>query len=265
MKRPVALSIAGWDSSGGAGLASDLKTFEAHGVWGTGALTATTAQNTLGVQAVEAVTPELVRSQMASVASDIGVDAAKTGMLMQANTVAAVVETVRQLGIGPLVLDPVFVSGHGDSLLDLDGIDLLRDELLPLATVVTPNLAEAAVLAQQAVDGRETMELAAAVIAAKGPEVVLVTGGHLAADDSPDCLYDHGAIRWLEGPRLPIPHNHGGGCVLSAAITAEIARGMEPGDACVAAKAFTRGALAAGLRLGSGIGPVDPGWARDAG
>jgi hydroxymethylpyrimidine/phosphomethylpyrimidine kinase len=262
MKRPVGLSIAGWDSSGGAGLAADLKTFEAHGVWGTGAMTAATAQNTLGVQAVEAMSPELVRSQMASVASDVGVDAAKTGMLVNAPIVQAVIETIRQLGIGPLVLDPVFVSGHGDSLLDLDGIDAVRDDLLPLATVVTPNLAEAAVLAQQSVDGRETMELAASVIAAKGPPVVMVTGGHLAVEDSPDCLYDHGVIRWLEGPRLSVPHNHGGGCVLSAAITAEIARGMDPGDACVAAKAFTQRALAAGLRLGSGIGPVDPGWER---
>jgi hydroxymethylpyrimidine/phosphomethylpyrimidine kinase len=257
MKRPVALSIAGWDSSGGAGLAADLKTFEAHGVWGTGAITAATAQNTLGVQAVEALSPELVRSQMASVAADISVDAAKTGMLVDAPIVMAVVETMRQLGIGPLVLDPVFTSGHGDSLLDLDGIDAVREHLLPLATVVTPNLAEAAALAQQPVDDRETME-----VAATGPEVVLVTGGHLATNDSPDCLYDHGVIRWLEGPRLSVPHNHGGGCVLSAAITAEIARGMDPGDACVAAKAFTQRALAAGVRLGSGTGPVDPGWER---
>jgi len=157
----------------------------------------------------------------------------------------------------------VLVSSHGDALLDLDGIDVLREHLLPLATVVTPNLAEAAVLAQQTVDGRDTMEDAAAAIGAHGPPVVLVTGGHLLGDSSPDCLYVEGYIRWLESPRLPVVHNHGSGCVLSASICAELARGMEPADACVAAKRFTERALAAGFRLGSGIGPVDPGWERD--
>ena len=260
--RPVALTIAGVDSSGGAGVTADLKTFEAHGVWGVCAVTAVTAQNTLGVQASEAVSPEMVRSQIASVASDSGVDAAKTGMLVGADTTRAVVETVRQLGIHPLVVDPVLVSGHGDTLLDLDGIDVLRAELLPFATVVTPNLAEAAALAEQAVDSRDTMESAAAEIGARGPAAVLVTGGHLAGDSSPDCLWVEGEVTWLEGPRLSLPHNHGSGCVLSAAITAGLAKGMEPGDACVAAKAFTRRALAAGFPLGSGIGPVDPGWER---
>ena len=264
MRRPVALTIAGSDSAGGAGIEADLKAFEAHGVWGAAAVTAVTAQNSLGVQASEGVSAELVRAQMASVASDFRVDAAKTGMLVDADTTMTVAQTVGQLGIRPLVVDPVLVSSHGDALLDLDGIDVLREHLLPLATVVTPNLAEAAVLAQQTVDGRDTMEDAAAAIGAHGPPVVLVTGGHLLGDSSPDCLYVEGHIRWLESPRLPVVHNHGSGCVLSASICAELARGMEPADACVAAKRFTERALAAGFRLGSGIGPVDPGWRRYA-
>lgn len=262
MTRPVALTIAGSDSSGGAGVEADLKTFEAHGVWGAAAVTGITAQNSLGVQASDGVSPELVRAQMTSVASDFRVDAAKTGMLVDAPIARAVAQTVRQLGLRRLVIDPVLVSTHGDTLLDLDGIDVLREELLPLATVVTPNLPEAAVLAQQTVDGREAMEDAANAIGNMGPPVVLVTGGHLLGDSSPDCLYVEGYITWLEAPRLPAVHNHGSGCVLSAAICAGLAKGMEPGDACVAAKHFTQRAIAAGFRLGSGIGPVDPGWER---
>ena len=260
--RPVALTIAGSDSGGGAGVEADLKTFEAHGVWGTAAVTGITAQNSLGVQASEGVSPELVRAQIASVASDIGVNAAKTGMLVDASVVNSVVETVRQLGVGPLVVDPVLVTSHGDTLLDLDGVDALRDLLVPLATVVTPNLAEAAVLANEPVDSRETMAKAAMIIANLGPPVVLITGGHLPGDASPDCLYVDGAVRWLDAPRLPATNTHGSGCVLSAAVCAGLANGMEPADACVAAKRFTERAIAAGFALGSGVGPVDPGWER---
>ncbi|MBV8985036.1 MAG: bifunctional hydroxymethylpyrimidine kinase/phosphomethylpyrimidine kinase [Acidimicrobiia bacterium] len=260
--RPVALSIAGSDSGGGAGIEADLKTFEAHGVWGTAAVTAVTAQNSLGVQASEGVPPELVRAQMASVAADIGVDAAKTGMLVDAPTLTTVVETVRQLGISPLVVDPVLVSSHGDTLLDLDGVDALRELLLPLATIVTPNLAEAAALANQAVDSRESMQEAATLISDLGPPVVLVTGGHLAGDQSPDCLFVEGDVTWLDAPRLAAVHTHGSGCVLSAAVCAGLAKGMDPADACIAAKRFTERAIAAGLPLGSGTGPVDPGWDR---
>jgi len=262
LTRPVALTIAGVDSSGGAGIAADLKTFEAHAVWGTCAVTAVTAQNTLGVQVSESVSPEVVRAQIASVASDIRVDAAKTGMLVDASITTTVFETVRQLGIGPLVVDPVLMSGHGDSLLDPDGVDVLR-EMLAVACVATPNLAEAAALVQHAVDSRESMEAAAEAICALGPRVVMITGGHLGGESSPDCIWVRGeGIRWLESPRVDAPHHHGSGCVLSAAVTAGIANGMEASDACVAAKAFTHRALAAGLRLGSGTGPVDPGWAR---
>src|SRR5438309_5984412 len=199
---------------------------------------------------------------MASVAADLGVQATKTGMLATADTVRVVAETVRQFGLRPLVVDPVLVSGHGDVLLELDGVELLRDLVLPLTTVVTPNLAEAAALADQAVEDRSAMESAARAIATRGAEVVMVTGGHLAGDDAPDCVVAGGDVRWLEARRIHAPHHHGSGCVLSAAICAELARGMEPVDACVAAKRFVERAIAAGLALGSGTGPVDPGWER---
>jgi hydroxymethylpyrimidine/phosphomethylpyrimidine kinase len=267
-RRPVALTIAGTDSGGGAGVAADLKTFEAHGVWGAAAITAVTAQNTLGVQAFEAVTPELVRAQIASVAADLGVDAAKTGMLASAAIVEAVAATVTELGVGPLVVDPVLVSKHGDRLLAPDAVDAIRILLLPLATVLTPNLPEAEALVGFAVRDRAGMEAAARALLELGPEVVLVKGGHLAVDGggtSPDCLLAADASDgpvWLEGVRIPGRHTHGTGCVLSAAIAAELARGMDPADACAAAKRFVERAIAAGVALGSGVGPVDPGWAR---
>ena len=262
LRTRVALTIAGSDSSGGAGIVADLKTFAAHGVWGTVAVTAVTAQNTLGVQAFDPVTPELVRAQIASVAVDLGIDAAKTGMLASAEVVESVCQTVAELGVGPLVVDPVLVSKHGDRLLAPDAVAAVRDKLLPLATVLTPNLPEAAALVGFPVTDREGMVAAARALLELGPQVVLLKGGHLGGDTSPDCLLVTGAVEpvWLEGPRLPGRHTHGTGCVLSAAICAELARGMEPADACIAAKRFVEKAIAAGLDLGSGVGPVNPGW-----
>jgi hydroxymethylpyrimidine/phosphomethylpyrimidine kinase len=265
MRRPVALTIAGTDSGGGAGVIADLKTFEAHDVWGTAAVVAVTAQNTLGVQAFETLTPELVRAQIASVVSDIGVQAAKTGMLAATALVVAVAEAVKELGVRPLVVDPVSVSKHGDRLLAADAVDALRDRLFPLATVVTPNLPEAAALVGFPVEDRAGMERAGTALLALGPEVVLVKGGHLPdGDRSPDLLVTAEGHTWLDGHRIAGRHTHGTGCVLSAAICAELARGMEPADACVAAKAFVTKAIAAGVDLGAGVGPVDPGWARAA-
>ena len=257
------MTIAGSDSGGGAGIVADLKTFEVHGVWGTCALVAVTAQNTEGVQAFETVSPELVRAQVLSVAGDIGVDAAKTGMLASAELVATVAGAVSDAGIAPLVVDPVFVSKHGDTLLADDAVGALRDELLPLATVVSPNLAEAGGLLGFEVGDRADMEEAGRALAGFGPSVVLVKGGHLGGEQSPDCLVAAGAEPvWLEGDRVPGRHTHGTGCVLSAALCAELARGMEPADACVAAKRFTERAIAAGVELGRGVGPVNPGWER---
>lgn len=263
---PVALTIAGTDSGGGAGVAADLKTFEAHGVWGTCAVVAVTAQNTVGVQSFETVTAGLVRAQIASVTSDIGVDAAKTGMLGSADLVAEVAAAVRDAGITCLVVDPVLVSKHGSSLLADDAVNALREELLPLAMVVTPNLPEASRLVGFDVADREAMEAAGRALVALGPAVVMVKGGHLRGGTSPDCVVIGAAADavWLEGPRHPGRHTHGTGCVLSAAICAELARGMDPADACVAARHFCARAIAAGVALGSGVGPVNPGWERAA-
>ncbi|MGH9183286.1 MAG: bifunctional hydroxymethylpyrimidine kinase/phosphomethylpyrimidine kinase [Acidimicrobiales bacterium] len=261
---PVALTIAGSDSGGGAGIVADLKTFEAHGVWGTCAIVAVTAQNTLGVHAVETLSPGLVEAQIAAVTADLGVDAAKTGMLATAELVGAVADAL-ETGSPPLVVDPVLVSKHGDRLLADDAVVALWDRLLPLATVVTPNLAEAAALTGAEVSDRDAMVDAARRLAGRGPATVLVKGGHLGGQGSPDLLYAGGRATWLEAPRLRGRHTHGTGCVLSAAIAAELARGMDPPDACVAAKHFVERAIAAGVELGGGVGPVDPGWGRRVG
>ena len=263
MRPKVALTIAGSDSGGGAGIVADLKTFEAHGVWGTCALVAVTAQNTLGVQGFETLPPALVRQQIESVATDIGVDAAKTGMLASAELVSTVAAAVRDFGIANLVVDPVFVSKHGDTLLADDAIGALRDELLPLATVVTPNLPEAAGLVGFEVTSRDAMVEAGNALVAAGVQVAYVKGGHLDdGESSPDCVVTTTGHTWLEGARIPGRHTHGTGCTLSAAMTAELAKGMDPADAAEAAKRFVERAIAAGVDLGAGVGPVNPGWER---
>ena len=261
---PVAMTIAGSDSGGGAGIVADLKTFEAHGVWGTTAIVAVTAQNTLGVQGFETLPAELVAAQIASVASDIGIDAAKTGMLASAALVETVAAAVEDARIAKLVVDPVFVSKHGDTLLADDAVDALRSALLPRATVVTPNLPEAERLVDAGITTRDAMAGAARALVAMGCAVAMVKGGHLEGGQSPDCLWARDATEpvWLEGARIAGRHTHGTGCVLSAAITAELAKGMEPADACVAGKRFVEKAIAAGVELGLGVGPVNPGWER---
>jgi hydroxymethylpyrimidine/phosphomethylpyrimidine kinase len=261
---PVAMTIAGSDSGGGAGIVADLKTFEAHGVWGTTAIVAVTAQNTLGVQAFETLPAELVAAQITSVASDIGVDAAKTGMLASAALVETVAGAIERAGITKLVVDPVFVSKHGDTLLADDAVDRLRTALLPRATVVTPNLPEAERLVDGGITTRDAMAGAARALVGMGCAVAMVKGGHLEGGQSPDCVWARGSDEpvWLEAARITGRHTHGTGCVLSAAITAELAKGMEPGDACVAGKRFVEKAIAAGVELGAGVGPVNPGWER---
>jgi hydroxymethylpyrimidine kinase/phosphomethylpyrimidine kinase len=260
--RPVALTIGGTDSCGGAGVSGDLKTFEAHGVWGALAVTAVTAQDTTGSFGAQLVTPEFVELQIRLVGDDVGVDAAKTGMLGSARAVTSVADALRDIGTPPLVVDPVLVATAGHALLDPDAVGALAQKLLPLASVVTPNLAEAQALSGIAVEDRNSMERAARAIAELGPRAVLVTGGHLVGERSPDCLFSDGELRWLDGTRVYSPHTHGSGCVLSAAICAELARGMDAVDACIAGKRFVEGAIAAGFQLGGGPGPVDPGWRR---
>jgi hydroxymethylpyrimidine/phosphomethylpyrimidine kinase len=257
---PVALTIAGSDSGGGAGIVADLKTFEALGVWGTTAIVAVTAQNTHGVQAFETVPVDLVRRQITSVLEDIGAQAVKTGMLASAEIVLAVAESLG--GAGPLVVDPVFVSKHGNTLLADDAVEAMRAALLPLAQVVTPNIPEAETLTGLTIATRDDMVAAAEVLSRTGATTILLKGGHLDGDQSPDLVFTAGTATWLEGERIPGRHTHGTGCVLSAAITAELAKGMDPPDACLAGKRFVERAIAAGLELGGGVGPVNPGWER---
>ena len=256
------MTIAGSDSGGGAGVTADLKTFEAHGVWGTVALVAVTAQNTVGVQAMQVLSPELVRAQIDSVVTDIGVDAVKTGMLATAELVAVVAEALLRHRLELVVVDPVLISTSGDVLLADDALGALREELMPLATVITPNLPEASALDGFEIVDRAGMEDAGRRLLSLGASVVMLKGGHLDGDESPDLVLGRGEqALWIEAERLPVRHTHGTGCVLSAAIAAELAKGMSPVDACVAAKHFVAGAIAAGFDLGAGVGPVDPGWA----
>ena len=258
---PVALTIAGTDSGGGAGIAADLKTFAAHGVWGTCAVTAVTAQNTVGVDAAEVLPAAMVSAQIAAVAGDIGVTAAKTGMLGEPPVVQAVAEAVGAWGLHPLVVDPVAVATSGAALISDAGLAALRDVLVPLADLVTPNLAEAAALAgwTDPPANRSAMEQVGRAVLALGPGAVLVKGGHLSGAEAPDLLLRPAADPvWFPGRRLDSRATHGTGCVLSAAITARLARGDELVQAIDGAKHFVTAAIAAGVDLGAGPGAVNP-------
>jgi hydroxymethylpyrimidine/phosphomethylpyrimidine kinase len=256
----VALTIAGSDSGGGAGIQADLKTFEAFGVWGTSALTGVTAQNTVGVHDSLVLPAALVRAQIDAVVTDIGVAAAKTGMLGSAAVIEAVAAAVADHGVSPLIVDPVLVTSHGDLLLEADAIGVLRSVLLPLATLVTPNLPEAEALLSRPIARIDAMVEAAAELASLGSGAVLLKGGHLGGDSSPDVLWKDGREHWLDGPRLPGRYTHGTGCTLSAAICAHLALGGDLVDGCAQAKAFVAGAIADGVEVGRGVGPVNPGW-----
>lgn len=259
--RSRALTIAGSDSGGGAGIQADIKTFSALGVYGMTAVTAVTVQNTLGVSAVETLAPDTVAAQILAVANDIGVDAAKTGMLATAAIVEAVADALGRTGVPNLVVDPVFVSKHGDPLLEEDAVASLRDRILPMATVVTPNLPEAAGLAGFPVTTADHMAAAARAILGLGPRSVLVKGGHLpAGEDAADLFVEGGREVWISTPRIATSHTHGTGCTLSAAIAAHLALGRSLEDAVRAGKAFVTEAIAHALQLGEGIGPVDPIW-----
>lgn len=261
MPRPRALSIAGSDSGGGAGIQADLKTFSALGVYGMTAITAVTIQNTKGVSGYEALSPRTVGDQIRAVATDIGIDAAKTGMLASAPIVEAVAEAVRDTGVPNLVVDPVFTSKHGHPLLAADAVEALKARLLPLATLVTPNLHEASGLVGFAVDSSEAMKLAAEAISALGPRAVLVKGGHLGdTDRADDVFFDGERTEWIGAERVHTRHTHGTGCTLSAAIAAHLAQGEELLEAVRAGKAFVTEAIRHALAIGQGIGPVDQLW-----
>lgn len=263
MKPPVALTIAGTDSGGGAGIAADLKTFAAHGVWGTCAVAAVTAQNTVRVDEIQTIAQPVVTAQIRAVVTDIGVLATKTGMLGEAGVVNAVATAIEEWDLHPLVVDPVAVSTSGAELATPDGIAAVRSRLLPVADLVTPNLTEAAALAQwpEPPTEREEVERLAFAVLELGPAAVLVTGGHLPGPEASDLLVtrDGGSERlWFTGPRLDSTNTHGTGCVLSAAITARLARGEDLVQAIEGAKTFVTAAIAAGVQLGAGPGAVNP-------
>ncbi len=253
-----ALTVAGSDSGGGAGIQADLKTFQAFGVYGMSVLTAVTAQNTVGVQGVEVLSPAFVALQFESVVGDLGVDALKTGMLATAEIVAVVAAQVRAAGLAKLVVDPVMVAKSGDHLLAQTAVAAVQEQLLPLALVVTPNLPEAEVLTGgDPIRDEAGMREAARRIHALGARWVVVKGGHLGGDVVPDLLFDGAVFERRESPRLDTPHTHGTGCTFSAAMTACLAQGIGVPEAFAAAKAYTQAAIAAAPGLGRGHGPLN--------
>jgi hydroxymethylpyrimidine/phosphomethylpyrimidine kinase len=255
----VALTIAGSDSAGGAGIQADLKTFAALGVHGASAITALTAQNTLGVEGVHVVPPEFVTQQIAVVARDLKIGAVKIGMLATSAVIEAVAESLALLPGVPVVLDPVMVAASGDILLDKDAIVTLKSVLLPRAIVITPNLPEAAqLLGGLQANGENEMRSQARQLKRLGAQAVLIKGGHAKGAVSVDLLLDGEGEMRLEAPRVPTKNDHGTGCTLSSAIAAELAKGASLREAAAAAKAYVTAAIAAAdeLGIGKGRGPV---------
>lgn len=252
---PKALTIAGSDSGGGAGIQADLKTFSAFRVFGMSVITAVTAQNSLGVQGVENLPPAFVARQLRSVLDDFGADGAKCGMLSTAPIIEAVAATLAERPLEKLVVDPVMVAKSGDRLLQPEARAALADRILPLALVVTPNLAEAEVLAGMQVVEPEDMEEAARRIHAMGPRYVLVKGGHLKGDAT-DLLWNGRDFTRFSTPRIDSANTHGTGCTFSAAIAAGLARGQALGDAIRSAKAYVTRAIREGFAAGRGVGQL---------
>jgi hydroxymethylpyrimidine/phosphomethylpyrimidine kinase len=258
------LTVAGSDSGGGAGVQADLKTMLALGAHGMSVVTAVTAQDSHGVHGTWELPAEAVRAQFRAVAEDIGVQAVKTGMLGSARVAATVADLLTGIGV-PVVVDPVGASKRGDRLLHEDATGVVRDRLLPVATVVTPNLDEVARLTGVVVTDEAGMRAAADAVLALGPRWVLVKGGHLPGArpgaDCPDLLSDGRTERWFHAPRHPNPHTHGTGCTLASALATHLALGAPVPEAVASAKAYVTGAIAAGFPLGTGTGPVDHAWA----
>jgi hydroxymethylpyrimidine/phosphomethylpyrimidine kinase len=257
MNIPVALTIAGSDSGGGAGIQADLRTFAFHKVHGTSALTCITAQNTLGVTRVDALPPEAVIAQVDAVASDIGFQAAKTGMLLNSEIIEAVAHALAQLQVKSLVVDPVMVSRTGAQLIDDAAIATLIQTLLPQALIVTPNRYEAQILTSLEIETLDAMKAAAQKIYALGPKSVLVKGGGMTGHlKGVDVWFDGNVLQVLETKAVDTPHTHGTGCTLSAAIAANLALGKQPFNAVQSAKAYVTEALKHSLPIGKGQGPV---------
>ena len=256
---PNVLSIAGSDPSGGAGIQADIKATSANGAFAMAAITALTAQNTQGVTGMHLVPSSFVQDQIAAIFADIGVDAIKIGMIANADIAGAVAHALQaHIGI-PIVLDPVMVAKGGSVLLQPDAVNTLRDVLLPLATVLTPNLPEAAhLLNTSTAKTRDEMVAQGRGLFALGARAVLIKGGHLEGVDSPDCLVTADVVSWFDAPRTPTVNTHGTGCTLSSALAAHLAKGLSIEEATAAAKSFVANAIAhAGdLSVGKGHGPT---------
>lgn len=264
---PRVLSIAGSDSGGGAGIQADLKTAAALGCYGMTAITAITAQNTCGVNAIHALPPELLAAQIDAVAGDIGVDVVKIGMLHAPEVVRVVAEAIRRHGWRQVVLDPVMVAASGDALIAAETIEVLVRELFPFATVITPNMDEAALLLGRAITAPDQLDAAGSDLLALGAHAVLLKGGHLAGNEVVDVLLQHGepVQRWQD-TRIPTRNMHGAGCTLSTALACRLALGDDLVTAVGAARRYVRGAIAAAadVRLGAGHGPLNHAFAPHA-
>ena len=255
----TALSIAGSDCSGGAGIQADLKTMAMNGVYGMSAVTALTAQNTTGVRDIMEVSPQFLEAQLDAVFEDIFPDAVKIGMVSSAALVEVIAGRLRHYGARNIVVDPVMAATSGSALMRSDTVDALARELLPLAALVTPNIPEGEVLSGLSIRSREDMEQAAQTISAAFSCPVLLKGGH-ALCDADDLLCADGTLTWFRGARIDTPNTHGTGCTLSSAIAANLAKGFPLEAAVRRAKEYVSGALAVGLDLGKGAGPMDHGF-----
>ncbi|WP_214755985.1 MULTISPECIES: bifunctional hydroxymethylpyrimidine kinase/phosphomethylpyrimidine kinase [unclassified Exiguobacterium] len=258
--RPQVLTIAGSDSGGGAGIQADLKTFQELGVFGTSVLTAVTAQNTRGVHGVEAVSPELVTQQLDAIGSDFSIAACKTGMLFDASRIEAVATGVKRHVFNRLVVDPVMIAKGGAPLLQDTAVDALKTFLLPLATVVTPNVPEAEVLTGLTIRSFNDRLEAARRMLAYGVRAVILKGGHLEGETAEDLIMTESEVFLLSAPRIQTSDTHGTGCTFSAALTAELAKGRSIMEAAVTAKRFIQSAITHGLEIGAGHGPTNH-WA----
>ncbi|HUZ89660.1 MAG TPA: bifunctional hydroxymethylpyrimidine kinase/phosphomethylpyrimidine kinase [Candidatus Acidoferrales bacterium] len=258
MRLPVAMTVAGSDSGGGAGIEADLKTFAALGCHGTCAITAITAQNTLGVDAIEELSPAIVTAQIDSVFADLPPRAVKTGMLASPEIIFAVTGALRAHHMEELVVDPVMVAKGGAKLLRDDAMDALKSELLPLARLITPNLPEAELLLGRGISSRpERQQAAIDLVRSLGCRAALVKGGH-AQDGADDVLFDGRSVTWFTARRIDTPNTHGSGCTYSSAISAGLARGLELEPAIRAGKRFITQAIRWSLEMGGGHGPVNP-------
>jgi hydroxymethylpyrimidine/phosphomethylpyrimidine kinase len=256
----TALTIAGSDSGGGAGIQADLKTFAAHGIFGTCAITAVTAQNTLGVTAWQAIPADLVTAQIEAVAGDMGAHAVKVGMLANAAIVEAVAAAIDSLELPLVVVDPVMIAKGGDRLLEEDAVAALIAELLPRAHIVTPNVPEAAVLAGMSIGSVEEMREAGRRILGRGCRLVLVKGGHMEGPESIDVACTPGETYELRGPRIASRSTHGTGCTLSSAIAANLARGLSDRESITRAREYLEGAIRQAPVIGRGHGPLNHFW-----